>query len=214
VKRCSHNAGRTIVATPAPANNQTVQAPVVTPQAPPQAAQQNIITIEPMSLDPQMKPVKGRMVIDVYNLEQCTISDTVPHTPVFHDDNWTDVSSQDFKLSRISSSTVWSECTFIRLQFYVYITEPGPHIWALKTDVFEKSWLRINETVVTTNEPKTTGTVIMKPGWYLVDIRLNKNDHLKYYPHYSYQILVKRPSDREMVQLSKDDIYLMQGAKK
>jgi len=163
-----------------------------------------------MAVDPKITYTKGKIILDVYNLDPCTVSDIVPHVAIFHTSEWIDISSQDFKLSRISSSTVWSECTFVRMQYYVYVTEPGPHIWALKTREFGKSWLRVNGVVVATNEEGITGTAILKPGWYLIDIRMNKNDQYKYRPVYTYEVLLKRPRDREMLALSKDDIYQLQ----
>jgi len=86
---------------------QLVQAPVVQQQpvqAPPQP--QSVITIEPMSVEPQTKYAKGKIIMDVYNLDPCTTSDIVPHVAIFHTNEWTDISSQDFKLSRISSSSL------------------------------------------------------------------------------------------------------------
>jgi len=64
--------------------------------------------------------------------------------------------------------------------------------------------------VVAINEENTTWTAIMKQGWYFVDVRMNKDDRYKYRPTYAYEVLLKRPKDREMLALSKDDIYQLQ----
>lgn len=193
-----------------PATSGAQAGPAQLPQgqapAAPTPAQIPVITPLPIKAE-QVSALKKGMILEIYDAG-CGTSDLYPPTAVFTLDGYMETEVERFSISKLSPSTrLNSDCALARMHFLIYAREAGNYILGL-TDLGDNyGSLRVNGVqAVAFGKGGGTGTVMLQQGYYDIDARILL-DFSRY--RRPYRLSIKRPSEKELQVLSKEDLYYL-----
>jgi len=155
--------------------------------------------------------IRGNAVLNVYNIPDCSRSDTLPLQPVYTA-LFNSMDVDNLLYSRLIKTAPFTSCTIAQLKWLYYAPTDGVYIFGVKLNGYTgMDSLRLNgsQIIAFNSNAVSTSEIKLIKGWYDVDFRFRK--HAQYDWPYGFTIMIKTPGDTQMNVITTDELFVFKA---